>query len=167
MKINKIQPVGRQGYSLIEILVTVGIFAVLSVAVTQSLARSLVTSRKSESTIQVRENLDYVTSVMERDLRNAKELGSCTSTRIDYTKENGTPAYFECLEIGTDNGRVESEEGRITSDFVSIIVCQFSCYLSESTPPVANINISGQQAATPYSELSIISVSTSISPRLY
>jgi len=157
----------KKGYSLMEMLVVVGLFAVLSVAVTQSLSRSLVTTRKSESVIQVRENLDYVISVMERSLRNAASIQSCSATRIDYTSQEGVSSYFECLDLGTFVGRIESAQGRITSDSVEVSSCTFSCTLGGSIPDQVNIDISGQKVGASGSEQSPVSISTTVFLRVY
>lgn len=62
------------GFSLIEMLITVGIFSILAVIVTQSLASSLKGARKSDNIGRVRENVEYAMNYIERNLRGAKRL---------------------------------------------------------------------------------------------
>ncbi|KKQ74848.1 MAG: hypothetical protein US97_C0055G0001, partial [Microgenomates group bacterium GW2011_GWF1_38_5] len=47
----------KRGYSVVEILVVVGIFAVMAVIATQSVSLSLKSSKKSDSTMLVRNEL--------------------------------------------------------------------------------------------------------------
>lgn len=111
-----------KGYTLIELLVVLLIFSILSVVVVQSLALSLRGSRKSESIGQVRENVEYAANIMDRLLRNAQDIVSCTSTQIVYRDEfNTTPnPQFNCL--GGANGYIASGSGslRLTSTTVYI-----------------------------------------------
>lgn len=157
----------HEGYSLIEMLVVVALFAVLAAIVTQSLTRSLVSTRKSESVIQVRENLDYATAVMERSLRNATKIQSCSATRIDYLDQEGTARYFECLQVGTLMGRVESDLGRITAETVSVSSCNFSCNLGGDVPDQINIQLGGQKAGASSTELSPVTIETTVFLRVY
>lgn len=145
----------------------VALFAVLSVAVTQSLTRSLVTTRKSESVIAVRENLDYAASVMERSLRNATEIQACDANRIDYRDQEAVLKYFECLDLGGADGRIESDQGRITSDAVSVTACNFSCNLGSDTPAQVDINLSGQKAEVSTVDSSPVNISTTVFLRVY
>lgn len=157
----------KNAYSLIEMLVVVALFAILSVVVTQSLTRSLVSTRKSESVIEVRENLDYAATVMERSLRNATEIQSCSANRIDYVDQQGVSKYFECLQVGTVTGRLESEQGRITANTISITSCNFSCSLGTDIPDQVNIEIGGQKAGAPSTELSPVTITTTVFLRIY
>src|SRR3990170_3264778 len=66
-----------RGYSIVELLVVVTIFTFLAIIVTQAVVLTLRGSRKGESLISVRENLDYAFAVMERQLRSARSITSC------------------------------------------------------------------------------------------
>lgn len=61
----------RSGYSLIEILIVIGIFAVLSVVSTQAVLLSLRGAKKSESIVNVKEELDYASDIISRQLQSA------------------------------------------------------------------------------------------------
>ena len=73
LQITKLQ----KGMSLLEILVVVAIFSILGVIVTRSVLLTLRGSKKSESQVKVRENVNYALAVIERQLRNADSIVTC------------------------------------------------------------------------------------------
>ncbi len=162
----------KKGFSIIEILVVVGVFATIAVISTQAIVTSLKSARKAEASIQVKENLNYAISVMERKLRNAREISSCTQTFIQYIDAEGKSASFRCINVGGNNGRVvnEIETERLTSSEIAVTDCRFICEPgTENVPPSVNINL---QAVNADSEMasedkSSVSVSTRVYLRVY
>lgn len=143
----------KKGFSIIEILVVVGIFAMIAVISTQAVVSSLTSARKSEAAIQVKENLDYTVSVMERKLRNAREITTCNESLIEYIDSEGNDAEFRCINVGGSNGRVENEDARITSSEIIITQCQLTCTsASEGVPPSVNIFLEAEKADTDISD---------------
>lgn len=125
----------NSGFSLIEILIVIAIFAILSVVATQSVFLTLRGSRKSESTVDVKENLDRALSIIERHFYAAKKLDcvSSTSTEIVYSDLYGTipNPTFSCLETapGGDPGYIASGSSniRLTPELIDVTSCQFTC----------------------------------------
>lgn len=159
-----------QGFSLVEMLVVVGVFAVVSLIVTQSVLSSLRNTRKTDNQINVRENLNYITSVMERSLRNADQILIATSTNnlIRYINDQGdNTALFRCSGLGAI-GRIESEKGQISSNDVDIETCNFT-YTPAATgvPQKVAITISAKTSNTSALEESLITATTIISLRVY
>lgn len=155
-----------KGISLIEILVVITIFAVLGILTTRSIFLTLQGSKKSESMVRVRENLNYSMGVIERQLRNANSIVDCTSNVINYIDQNGNPTSFSCV-LGIDS-RIASGSARLTSDAVEITNCSFTCTLGISTnPPLVNITIEGQDATAVGIQNTKVSTSTQIYLRNY
>ena len=157
-----------QGVSLIEILIVIGIFAVLGILSTRVVLLSLQGSKKGDSQVKVRENLDYAISIIERNLRNA-ESSLCPSTsKVTYVDSNDVPGSFSCLDVPSA-GYVASGSARLTSDEIKIIACSFTCTASSgSTPPKVAINIQAVDAVSQGSkEGASISISTEINLRTY
>lgn len=74
----------KSAYSLVEILVTMAIFGVLSVMLMQSLLNNLFLSARISARSQMRSEIDRVMSLVERDLRNADQV-SATSCKTGTT----------------------------------------------------------------------------------
>lgn len=135
----------EDGMSLIEILIVVTIFAILGIITTRAIFLTLQGSKKSESTVKVRENLNYSLGVIERQLRNANSVVDCSANVINYTDQNGNPASFSCVNTGSANSYIASGSARLTGDSVNIISCEFNCPPTVSTnPPEVTISLEAQ-----------------------
>lgn len=162
----------NKGLSLIEILVVVTIFAVLGILVTQSVILTVRGSKKSETLVRVRENLNYAMGVVERQLRNSDSIPACQSqpsvTRIDYTDQEGNPSYFLCQGLGGEDSYIASESARLTSSETVVVSCSFECnYGTGTTPPSVTINFSAKDANALGSESSLVTISNQIFLRNY
>ena len=159
----------NKGLSLIEILIVVSIFAVLGILTTRSVILTLRGAKKSDSQITVRENLNYSLSVIERQLRNAKEIVTCSggaSGRVDYISNEGLTTSFSCGSNGTDT-YVASGSGRLTGSDIKISGCSFTCTQeSINKPPIISVSFTGESVVTG-SESSKVSVQSEVVLRNY
>ena len=143
----------NNGISMIEILIVIAIFAVLGVLSTRVIALSLQGSQKGDEQIKARENLDYAVSVIERQLRNAESITSCTASSLLYKDLLNGDSSFSCAD-----GYVASGSARLTSEKVNVTSCLFTCTEgTQTTPPKVAIDI---QAGS-------VSISTEINLRTY
>lgn len=171
----------NSGFSLIETLVVVGLFAVIGIVVAQSTAVSLQGSRKADASSKVRENLNQAINVMERQLRSAKAItspvcstGGTSSTSINYTDQRGNPGSFTCYPEPncTSNSYVASPSAgtplNLTSvETLCITACQFTCTKPVSGPPTIDILLEGKSKEATGVEDTTIIVKTSVNLRAY
>ncbi len=155
--------------SLVELLIVISVFAILGVVVTSILTLTLRGSQKAESTIKVREDMNYAFSVIERNLRNAQEI-DCDNSDIDtltYLSHDGFSSSFSCT-VGTD-GFVSSGSARLTKNEVSIVFCEFSCIPSSSIiePPVINVSLIAEDKESKSPTKSQVDITTQIVARNY
>ena len=136
----------QKGVSIIEVLVVVLVFSVISILGTQSILLSLRGSKRSESTIGVRENVNYSLAVIERQLHNADSVSCADSTTINYTDEFSPPGYsFTCNLSNPDDGYVASGSARLTGGEINVTACTFSCDPGGAgTPPFVMISITAK-----------------------
>lgn len=135
------------GYSIIEMLVAIGVFAIVGIVVTNSLASSFKNSSKSNSISNVKSNIDYAISTMERLLRNAQSIdnSSSTSTRLNYEDEYGNNTYFQCVSGSPNYIASGSASVKLTSDQV-IVDCSsvFTYPVSQpGVPQIVEITLKG------------------------
>jgi prepilin-type N-terminal cleavage/methylation domain-containing protein len=161
----------EKGMSLLEILVVIAIFAILGVIVTRSVLLSIGGSKKSESVVRVRENLNYSLAIIERQIRNANSISECPNLdtlRIDYKDQDDNPAFFSCVNTGGDDSYIASGSARLTSDTVQITRCSFSCTAASSTnPALVNVFLEAKDSNASGTQNSTVSVNTQIYLRDY
>lgn len=144
----------QRGLSLIEILVVITVFAALGIIVTRSIILSLQGSQKSTGQVAIRENLDYATGVIERQLRNADSIVDCKDQPsnpllLNYVDQNGNQTSFSCVTPGA-SGYIASGSAnlRLTSPSISVTSCSITCHPDPSniTPAYVDISLTAQPA---------------------
>lgn len=159
-----------QGFSLLEILVVITVFSILAILTTQAVFLTLRGSKKSESLIKVRGNIDYSLAVIERNIRNAELIEECPNSDqsiISYLDENGVSASFSCAS-DAEGGYIASASGRLTSSEVDVTSCSFVCEdAGGGTNPAITISIDARDANLSAMEGGEISISTKIFLRTY
>ncbi len=124
--------INNKGLSLIEILIAIAVFAVLGMLISSSLILTIQGSKKSESLMNVRENLNYSLSVIERNLRNASSIISCdpsSGTSISFYDQYKDSTSFSCV-INPEEANdvyIASGSSRLTSNTITIVNCNITC----------------------------------------
>lgn len=95
----------NKGLSLLEILVVITIFSVLGILVSQSVILTVRGTKKSESLVSVRENVNYAMGVIERQVRNSDKIvcEESTETNLSYVDQEGNASDFWCVIGGNDS----------------------------------------------------------------
>lgn len=157
----------NHGFSLVEILVVISIFAVIGILSTRSLFLTLRGAKKSDSLVSVRENINNALSVMERQIRNSEKI-TCPSsgTTLSYISLEGVSTSFSCT-TGT-SGYIASGSARLTSEDISIISCSIDCSQSNlNVPPLITISITAEDNTSTSVEKGSITTETKIVGRNY
>lgn len=155
-----------KGFSLIEILVVISIFSVLGVLSTRAILLTVRGSKKSDSLVRVRENVNYALSIMERQIRNSESVSPCPNSNLsllDYVSSNGQATTFSYNE---GEKYIASGSARLTSSDILITSCIFRCtQVLPNNPPIVEISIVAEDAATTGIEKGTVSVETQIVTR--
>lgn len=164
---------GRRGFSLIEILVVIVLFATVATIAAEATIRSLRGAQKSDSITDIRDNIDFAVSIMERSLRNAKDIQTCTTPPnppyVEYIDEFDTVTSFGCDDFDGD-GLIEIASGsaRLTSRAVDITSCEFACVTPASgSPSYVEISVTGVTVGAEGINRSPVSVDTRVNLRVY
>lgn len=161
----------NKGISLIEILVVVSIFAILGIITARSVLLTIQGSKKTESTVRVRENLSYAMGVIERNIRNANKISTCPNpspSLLTYVDTQGATTTFSCINIGSTNGYVASGSASLTSSTVNVTACSFVCALGDSgKPPSVTVTIQAKDKSTSGAESSDVKVTNKVLLRNY
>lgn len=98
----KRQPAGRQGFTLMEVLVSVGIIAIVGTVIAQSFFTMVRTNVKSELINNVKQNGDFSLDVMSRMVRNASSVtttcsaAGTTTPSLTILNPNSYTTTFTC-----------------------------------------------------------------------
>jgi len=123
------------GFTLVEILVVVGILGIIAVVASTIFFTTLRSAGKTKVLTTVKQNGDYTLSVMERLIRGSQEVVTNTDNKIcesgmnylKFKRADGSTIEFGCLEEGAANGRIASNSARLTSSKVKVDSCSFDC----------------------------------------
>lgn len=168
------------GFSLFELLVTISILGIIVVVGTGLFFSLIKGSTKSEVLGMVKHNGDYALSVMERMIRNSREILECETDHIKIKNPDGGETNF--LFCGDPNYLIASESGtlecddeeiaraRIISDEVSLLNGAFTCTAGDEFQPYVvgiNFNLTQAEIATRPEEEALVEFKTTVTARNY
>ncbi len=171
------QAKNNKAFSLIEMMVTISIFAVIGVLVTTSMALTLRSSKKSDSLVRVRESLNYSLASLERQIRNSEKITSTcavsgtTSSSISYISIEGISTAFSCDTTVPSDPYIASGSGalktRLTPSDILVTSCSFTCTQIANSPAVINVNVTAEDATSTGTEKGSVSTNMEIITRNY
>jgi len=137
----------KDGFTLIEMMVTIAIVGVVAVITTGFLFSSISGSGKAEIGKEARQNGNYALNVMQRMILNSKSV-SCPAggKQIDVRDINDNLTEFFC-DDDPDNEKfkISSNSADLTGDNVAVSGCDFSCVTFAGKPSRVSIEFSVSQ----------------------
>jgi prepilin-type N-terminal cleavage/methylation domain-containing protein len=143
----------KKGFSVIEVLVVVGVFAIIGILATQSTTLSLRSTKKSDSIVLVKQELDNASGNIERLLQTASAViigKDCTTDHtatpsVGFRNSNGFRGDIACIDsppsdfpsnndprIASSSGETINYNQRLTSSKILITECSFICFSQNS-----------------------------------
>jgi len=167
-KNNRLLNYKHSGFSLVEILIVITIFAVIGLLSTRSIFLTIRGAKKSDSLVRVRENVNYSLSVIERQIRNSESITcpNASTSILEYVSLEGTSTTFSCVSAGDDK-YVASGSGRLTSSDITVTSCSFSCTVGVNTPPSVKVALEAVDNESTGVEKGVVSIQTEIVVRNY
>ncbi len=162
----------KNGFSLIEMLVVITVFAMIAGVSAQAIALSLSSARKTDAATDIRENVNYALSAIERNMRNAVSCTPGTSTTLQYVDQYRNTTTFSCPGLGSQTvSPVASGSANISLTGANIIMttCLFTCTGAPNTgvPQTVDIVLSARTLGSVTSESSEVTVSSKVVLRSY
>lgn len=137
----------KKGFSVIEILIVIGVFAVIGVLATQSVNLTIKSSKKSDSITFVKQELDFASENIERLLQTAGSVmvPGCSSAlnvatkSVGFRTSTGLRGDVACIDfvsglytlsdprVATSSGEEISYKQRLTTQDLAITNCNFVC----------------------------------------
>lgn len=145
--------VKKTGFTLIEMLIVVGVLGIIAIIGTGTFFTLLKSSAKTKVLAEVKQNGSYALGVMERMIRNARSIVINSDTQICETgmlkikieNPDGAETEFAC-----EADKISSNSASLTSDKVVPSGCSFDCEAGEAgvKPDKVTIDFSLSQAGT-------------------
>lgn len=136
------------GFTLVEVLVVSALLFTVGIMVVQLFFSSLKGGSKSTILSAVKQNGDYALTVMERMIRNSREVAGCTSTSLVIKNPDGNLTTFLCDGASTPS-KIASNGASLTSSSVKIDSCNiFSCEYSGAKLQKVGINFTVVESLT-------------------
>ncbi len=137
----------KRGFTIIEVLVTIVIVAMLGIVIVQSFITTITTSTKTELIKDVKQSGDYVLEMISRRVRNADTLDCTTANEIrTVNQDNSQSRFYSILNSGVCRIAEEYTDpvGAVTTNYLSADnltagdVSGCSTYLSVSCTMIAS-----------------------------
>lgn len=160
------------GFTLIEVLMTVFILGIVIVVGGNLFFSILKGASKTELTKEVKQNGDYAIGVMERMVRNAQSIQTCTANNIVIKNLDGGQTEFKCLLEG-EVTKIASGGAFLTSNNVTLgVSCpgslSFSCDQTVAPPKVTiSFTLYQKGSSTRPEEQAQVPFQTTVSLRTY
>jgi prepilin-type N-terminal cleavage/methylation domain-containing protein len=148
----------RLGFTLVEIVVVMALFAITSVVSTQIFISILRAQLKSEVSKEVKQNGDYAFSAMEQMIRNSTNvLTACTppapiSTTLQVVNPDGGDTTFDCSSNQLASSSALTGTQYLTSNTVIVSGCTFTVVCPAAPAPkyvLASFNVSKGNGNSP------------------
>lgn len=139
----------KRGFSLIELIVVIGLLALLMLAISSTMLMSIVSSNRIKTTTQVKQAGNYAIGQIQTMLRNAKSIKICNSSSNTITIVN--PGGGE-TQILLSSSRIASNSGTyLTPENTATSLFSLNCDPSDSEPALVKISFDLANTLTPVS----------------
>jgi prepilin-type N-terminal cleavage/methylation domain-containing protein len=92
----------HNGFTLIEMLVSIGIVGLLSIVIVQAFFSTTQANTKVEITKDVKQNGDFAIGVIERALHGAQGVQACSSSVLSLNNTDGSITTFSAVADGAN-----------------------------------------------------------------
>lgn len=140
------------GFTLIETLVAITIFALMSTVAVGIFLYILKGARRAKNTQAVKQNGAVVLEKVERAIRDAQVIqqsmessADCSGSQVYLVNESGVDRVIRCI-IADDDSYVEIDGNRLTDVGVEVASCGFECNTADySQATTVTLNLSLQK----------------------
>lgn len=136
----------KQGFSLIELIVVIGLLSLLMLAISSTMLMSIISSNRIRTTSTVKNAGNFALTQLQGMIRNSKSIITCDSdnSTISYVNPDGGTTSI-MAETVDSFGKIASNSGvYITPGNVSVTSFSLSCEPDDSNPSLVKISFDMQ-----------------------
>lgn len=131
-------PAGRQGFTLVELVLAFGIFAMLATSTVVILSATLRSTARAAVAAKVRNEGEYLMESISQLTRYSKDVSCVGTTELDVS----TATYLPLAKITCSGTTIASNSAQISSREVEISGCAFTCSPTDTNPTQVNVSFS-------------------------
>ncbi|MDO8574480.1 MAG: GxxExxY protein [bacterium] len=148
-----------KGYTLIELLVSIGIFLIIVTIAVGGFVRALNTQKQATSLMAVNTNVASTIELMAREIRTGTNFSSLSPEVLNFVNTSG-----ESVSYALVGEAIEKDGSKITDDNVSVRYLNFQVFNIVDYPSRINISL-GVSPKERGVEFGVINIQTTISSR--
>lgn len=143
---------GQKGFTLVELIVSIGIFALVVTTALGSLLVILDTNRETRAMQLVMDNVQFAVDEMIRDIRTGSEYdfpssnNDCNGINFDFVDSDGNSVTYRCSGAAIQKSISGGGFSAITAPEITITRLQF-IEKTGGSQPLALITITGEVEA--------------------
>lgn len=162
----------QKGYSLIELLISIGLFSVVVSIMASMFMTSLRGQQKAFTAQNVSDNIRYALEIMSKEIRMGTNFNLISATDLQFTSNmpnrNGTTVEFSLVggKILFDDDIASGPTATpITSSNINVSALYFVSFPSGTTQPRIFISAQASSTGVASDAQSTINIETVASPR--
>ncbi|MFH2019731.1 MAG: hypothetical protein ABII80_03910 [bacterium] len=139
----------KKGYSLVELTISVGLISLLTISISAIVLSSIISSHRLRALVRIRQVGDYTIGQLERLVRNARSIESCSSTAhtLSLTNQDGNLTNI-LFDGGTSRiaSSSASQSFYLTPTDLSVSAFSLTCQPSDLFPELVNVSFTLENA---------------------
>ena len=138
-----------RGFTLVEVLIAVAVFAVLGTMTTVIMVGVLQGAKKAAAVALVKNEGGRVINIMTQMLKFSTSVTACGGNSVTFQPraDASNPAVFACVNDGGGKYYIASNSASLTSDRVEMTSCIISC---DAPVKQVNVNFTVQMKGTAF-----------------
>jgi prepilin-type N-terminal cleavage/methylation domain-containing protein len=129
------------GFSLIELIVVIGLLSLLMLAISSTMLMSIVSSNRIRTTSSIKNAGNYALTQMQAMLRNSRSITTCNSTAgtITFVNPDGGSTTLLTETVGTTTKIASNSGFYITPSNAAVSGFTILCEPSDTDPTLIKI----------------------------
>lgn len=136
----------KKGFSLIELIVVIGLLSLLLLAISSTVLMSIVSSTRIRTVSAVKNSGNYALGQIQSMLRSSKDITSCdtASSSITFVNPDGASTTLTTVLVSGTYTRIASNSAYLTPTNLNVTSFSLECEPSDTEPTQVNISFDMQ-----------------------
>lgn len=140
----------KRGFSLIELIVVIGLLSLLMLAISSTMLMSIVSSNRIRTTSKIKQAGNFAMGEIQGMLRSAKSITSCNSTTstITFVNPDGGTTTINTALVDTTTSIASNSGVYLTPPTANVTSFTIGCEPSDSEPTLVNLSFDLKDSLT-------------------